>query len=323
MADWDYGQQPEEQTQGQKKEKKRSGVTRKEFYACFVILLAVILWRTGALGQSVQRQENNAEYILQRIDDVSMQMYQISDEVAAGVEKANSPLGECYYEVADIDLQAKTALLRFSAQPKEYRPSMTSMRFFLTCDDGEAITIEAIAGEDHSFTAEKEIPLCDTALARAALQLGDTEYFADMGYLNLGGYAYPDFSAYFGGSYTWTDDGAVTDVSGRIQVDVTPGEWMLNQNEALELHDPTAEIYLDGELLQSIPMQAEAEEGYYSSYTCETEGGFRMEEGQKLEIYFKAEDANGLKYSYLIERTHIADYDILSEEPENGRLTVE
>lgn len=319
MQDWDY--RPEDGQENKKKE--RGGVTRKEFYACVLILLAVIFWRTGTLAESMQRQENNAQYTLQRIDDVSTELYQISDEVATGVAEANSPFEECAYEIVDVDLRAKTVTLHFSAQPKEYRAGATALRFFLTCDKGEPIAIDAVMGENRSFTAEKEIPLCGTVAATAALQLGDTEYLADLGSLAVKRYAYPDFTGFFGCSYEWTGDRQAANVDGTIQMDVTPGEWMLNQNQALELHDPTAEIYLDGKRVQSIPMRTEIEDSTFSSYICEIEDAFLMKQGQVLEIYFKAEDANGLKYTYLIERTHIANQDIMTEEPGEGRLVVE
>lgn len=316
MADWDY--RPEEEQEKGKKE--RGGVTRKEFYLCFAILLAVLFWRTGSLAESMQRQENNAEYILQRIEDVSAQMYQISDEVAQGVEEANAPLRECIFEIADVDLRKKTATLRLTAKPKEYRAGATALRFILTCDEDEPIVIEATVGENRIFMAEKEIPFCDTVSATAVLTIGDAEYIAQMGTQDVASSVYPDFQGFFGGSYQWTGDGTAANVSGMIQVDVTPSEW----EQMLALEDAKAEIYLDGKRIQTIPMEVVEMQEDWAQYFCDTEKDFRMREGEILEVYFKAEDADGLKYTYLIERSEILQGDILTADiPQSDRLTVE
>lgn len=319
MADWDY--RPAEEQEQEKKERK--GVSRKEFYICFVILLAVLIWRTGALAQSMQVQENNAEYILQRLDDVSSQIGNISAEVADGVAEANAPMGKCSYEIADVDLHKKTVTLRFMATPKQYQVGATSLQFFLSCDEDTPIAIDAAEGKNHIFTAEKEISLCSSVSATATLRIGDAEYLKDMGEMSIDGYVYPYFSGFFSSSYQWAHGATEANVEGSIQVEVTPSEWMQNRNEALKLKNPTAELYLDGERLQSIPMQTEEVNMHWAQYFCEIKEAFRMKGGQLLEIYFKAEDADGLRYTYLIERTHISEGDILTEEPEDGQLVVE
>lgn len=319
---WDY--RPEEEQEQEKKEKKeRKGVSRREFYICFVILLAVLIWRTGALAQSMRTQENNAEYILQRLDDVSSQVINISAEVAEGVERANSPIGESYYEITDVDWQERTATLRFTATPKQYQAGATSMRFFLSCDGGEPMAIDAAAGENRIFTAEKEIPFCSSVSVTAAMRLGDTEYTENLGEMNIEGYVYPYFSGYFSGTYQWAHDATEANVSGEVRVDVTASDWMQNENQSLELKNPRAELYLDGKRLQSVPMEVEMDEFYWKSYVGELEDEFRLKEGHILEVIFKAEDADGTKYTYLLERTHILQGDIRTEEPGDGQLTVE
>lgn len=319
MAAWDY--RPEEEQEQEKKERK--GVSRKEFYSCFVILLAVLIWRMGALTESMQVQENNAEYIMQRLDVVSSQVINISAEVADGVERANSPIGESYYEVADVDWQERTATLRFTAAPKQFKAGATAMRFFLACDGGEPMAIDAAAGEDRVFTAEKEIPFCSSVSVTAAMRLGDTEYTENLGEMNIEGYVYPYFDGFFSGTYQWANGLTEANVSGEVRVDVTASDWMQNENQSPELKNPRAELYLDGKRMQSVPMEIEMDDFYWKCYVGELEEAFRMKEGQLLEVIFKAEDADGTKYTYLLERTHILEGDILTEEPGDGRLTVE
>lgn len=84
-------------------------------------------------------------------------------------------------EIAAADLKAKKVTLRMTVMPKEWKTGDTSLQFYLSCDGGEKIAVDAAAGADHSFTAEKEIPFCETAAVTAILQRGDTEYPFDLG----------------------------------------------------------------------------------------------------------------------------------------------
>ena len=76
-------------------------------------------------------------------------------------------------EIVAANLKEKKVTLRMTAMPKEWKTGDTSLQFYLSCDGGEKIAVDAAAGADHSFTAEKEIPFCEVAAVTAILQRGD------------------------------------------------------------------------------------------------------------------------------------------------------
>ena len=59
-------------------------------------------------------------------------------------------------EIVAANLKEKKVTLRMTAMPKEWKTGDTSLQFYLSCDGGEKIAVDAAAGADHSFTAEKE-----------------------------------------------------------------------------------------------------------------------------------------------------------------------
>ncbi|MGN1231520.1 MAG: hypothetical protein ACI4TP_06430 [Anaerotignum sp.] len=327
MEDW-------KREEGQGKQKEKTYVTRREFYICFLVLLAVIFWRTGSVVDRIREQENNiSNHINARIDYINSQILGISDSVAEGVEKANSPLGECVFEIADVDLKEKTVLLRFMAIPNQVQEGNTSLQFHLSCDGAEPVSIPGKLGADHHFTAEQKITLCDAVAVTATMQMGDTTYLSDLGEMGLRGTVYPFFSGYFGGSYTWTNGVEDAAVQGEIRVEVQPGDWMQNHQQNLILKNPTAEIYVDGKRVQRHSMQTEQDDFYMATYIYEIEETFQVSDGQTIEVFFKAEDENGLKYTYLVDRSRLCKGDVQTEsaasaiaypdDVNEGRLTVE
>ena len=78
-------------------------------------------------------------------------------------------------------------------------------------------------------------------------------------------------------------------------------------------------------------MQAEIDDVSLTRYTYTIEKAFKVKEGQYIEVYFKAEDENGLKYTYLVDRSHVTNGDVQTEEMaieatdsvQEGRLKVE
>ena len=205
------------------------------------------------------------------------------------------------------------------------------MQFYLSCDGGEKIAVDAAAGADHSFTAEKEIPFCETAAVTAILQRGDTEYPFDLGETSVAGAVYPYFSGEFLGSYSWVAVGKEATVGGDINVEVQPSDWMMQKDKSLTLKNPAIEIYVDGKRVQKHKMQAEIDDTDFTRYTYTIEKAFKVKEGQYIEVYFKAEDENGLKYTYLVDRSHVTNGDVETAESaieaadsvQEGRLKVE
>lgn len=72
----------------------------------------------------------------------------------------------------------------------------TSLQFYLSCDGGEKIAVDAAAGADHSFTAEKEIPLRNSGgYGNPAKRRYGVPF--DLGETSVAGAVYPYFSGEF------------------------------------------------------------------------------------------------------------------------------
>lgn len=133
------------------------------------------------------------------------------------------------------------------------------------------------------------------------------------------------------GSYSWVAVGKEATVGGDINVEVQPSDWMMQKDKSLTLKNPAIEIYVDGKRVQKHKMQAEIDDTDFTRYTYTIEKAFKVKEGQYIEVYFKAEDENGLKYTYLVDRSHVTNGDVETAESaieaadsvQEGRLKVE
>nr|WP_294682339.1 hypothetical protein [uncultured Anaerotignum sp.] len=315
-----------------KQDRKASFVTRRDFYGCVIILLIAIFlqgMQTRALIRRGNTQlENN---MANRISNVESRIGNIPNSIETALLEADNPFRESSMEIVAADLKAKKVTLRMTAMPKEWKTGDTSLQFYLSCDGGEKIAVDAAAGADHSFTAEKEIPFCETAAVTAILQRGDTEYPFALGETSVAGAVYPFFSGDFYSTFTWTGGGSEASVSGNVEVEVQLSDWMMQEDKSLTLKNPTVEIYVDGKRIQKHKMQAEVADTNFTHYTYTIEKAFHVKSGQYMETYFKAEDENGLNYTYLVDRSHVTNGDVQTEEMaveavdsvQDGRLKVE
>lgn len=106
---------------------------------------------------------------------------------------------------------------------------------------------------------------------------------------------------------------------------------MMQKDKSLTLKNPAIEIYVDGKRVQKHKMQAEIDDTDFTRYTYTIEKAFKVKEGQYIEVYFKAEDENGLKYTYLVDRSHVTNGDVetagsvieAADSVQEGRLKVE
>lgn len=325
---------PEERQDEKQEKKKQYPVTRRDFYGCVIILLIAIFlqgMQTRALIRRGNTQlENN---IANRISSVESRIGNIPNSIETALREADNPFRESSMEIAAADLKAKKVTLRMTAMPKEWKTGDTSLQFYLSCDGGEKIAIDATAGADHSFTAEKEIPFCETAAVTAILQRGDTEYPLDLGETSVAGAVYPYFSGDFLGSYSWVAVGKEATVGGDINVEVQPSDWMMQKGKDLTLKNPTVEIYVDGKRVQKhkVTDGVNEDDPYLTCYIYTIQKAFKVKEGQYIEVYFKAEDENGLNYTYLVDRSYVTNGDVETAEPaieaadsvQEGRLKVE
>lgn len=301
MADWDY--RPEEE---QKEEKPKKYVSRKEFYICFVILLGALAFATFAMEDRMEQVQNYvSNQVYQMEERVNSTINSIPRNIEQGIEDANNPIRESNMEIVDVDAKARTARIRMTAAPKEYVDGMT-MKFLVTCDDAEAMEVPAKAGSDRTFTAETEVPFCGVASATVHMRKGGTEYIQSVTGLNIENIVLPYFNGNWGGSVSWQESQDFVTFDGDITVDVSTPEWLMNKDKgaSFQLKDEKIEVYIDGKLKKTMPAIRVSNDEYFREYLVSITGENRIQlkGGREIEFVFKAEDNNGLNYSYLVEK---------------------
>ena len=301
MTDWDY--RPEEE---QKEEKPKKYVSRKEFYICFVILLGALAFATFAMEDRMEQVQNHvSNQVYQMEERVNSTINSIPRNIEQGIEDANNPIRESNMEIVDVDAKARTARIRMTAAPKEYVDGMT-MKFLVTCDDAEAMEVPAKAGSDRTFTAETEVPFCGVASATVHMRKGGTEYIQSVTGLNIENIVLPYFNGNWGGSVSWQASQDFVTFDGDITVDVSTPEWLMNKDKgaSFQLKDEKIEVYIDGKLKKTMPAIRVSNDEYFREYLVSITGENRIQlkGGREIEFVFKAEDNNGLNYSYLVEK---------------------
>lgn len=306
MADWndrndgmDVNEKPEQ------KPKEKKYLTRREFYVCFVLLVVIVFWQSMSIKERIQQAGNNTtNAVYQAEDRINSRIGSISDAVAQGVEDANNPIRSGSLEIAAVDMRAQKVTLRMTAMPKEYQKGMT-MRFIVSCNDGaEKLTVPATMGDDRIFMAETEIPFYDTVLATAYLQKGDTEFIREIGSTPIADAVLPTFYGNWSGSITWTSSANQLVFEGDASVDITAPEWMqYGDTEDFSLQEERAEVYVNGKLYQTLPVECEMKEPKACRYICHLteKNKIVLKNPGNVEIFFKAKDKDGLEYTYLVE----------------------
>ena len=331
MADWEWRNDSESE---EKKKEKSGYVTRKEFYICFAILLAVIFCQGISTKDHVWQAKNNLRSEMQSAESRIMhQIDSIPRNIEQGIEDANNPLQKSDLQIMDVDIKAQTVTLCMTVLPKEYTDSM-AVQFFLSCDRGEAIAISAAAGADRVFKAEKTIPFCDMVSATVNLKKDGTETICDLGEMSIQGQVLPYFNGHWSGSRTWTAGQKFITFDGSLIMDVAKPDWVMSQNKGKDwiFKNPLAEVWIDGKLTRTLPVQTISEDEYTYAYEAMIEReSLKLYEGETIELVFRLEDSNGLKYRYMVEKgIYTADGDYMEEAHadsmnpvSDGRLTIE
>lgn len=216
------------------------------------------------------------------------------------------------------------------ATPKEYQNGMT-VKFFLSCDGAEPMEVPAAAGKDRAFTAEVKVPFCGEVRATANVKKGDTEVIQNIGVMTIEGQVLPYFNGNWGGSISWLANQKHVTFDGDILVDIQKPDWMIEQKKAFELKNEKVEVYIDGKKVKTIPAEIMMEDEFTYCYQASVteENKIQLAEGQEIQFIFKAEDNNGLKYSYEVETGFLTEEDdYIGQEPATdvnggGRLTIE
>ena len=301
MEEQDY--RPEEEQEKKPKEKKY--VTRREFYICFVILLLFVFFQSLSIKENIQQAQNNVSNVVYSAENnISNTINSIPRNIEQGIEDANNPIRESSIEIIDVDVKTRTATIRMMASPKEYTDGMT-MKFMVSCDGGEAVEVAAAAGNDRVFQAEMEVPFHGVVSASAHMRKGNTEYIRSVGSVDVENTVLPVFEGNWGGSVSWQANGDFVVFDGEVIVDVMMPEWQMRRDKGASFHlkDTKVEVYVDGKLEKTLPAIKNSDDEYVKSYTADFSGEnkLNLKNGKEIEFIFKAEDNNGLCYSYLAE----------------------
>ena len=293
MEDW-----KREEEQREEKKRKKS-VTRLEFYICFAILL-ILIFRLGiAMENSTSQLENRISNQERNFRD---EIGRIPNGIESALREADNPLRESSLEIVGVDGKGKTATLRMTALPKEYQAGM-GMTFFVSCDGKKALAVPAAAGEDRVFMAEVDVPFCGVAEATARVEKGDVESLQTIGGVGIQGEVLPYFSGNASNSVTWNaGQDYATFEGGEIIIDVQAPQWIAERKE-FTLKNKKVELYVDGKKVKTLPVETVYEDEYSGSYVAvlSAEDKIKLTEGQTIEVFFRAEDENGLKYTYRVD----------------------
>ena len=123
---------------------------------------------------------------------------------------------------------------------------------------------------------------------------------------NIENIVLPYFNGNWGGSVSWQASQDFVTFDGDITVDVSTPEWLMNKDKgaSFQLKDEKIEVYIDGKLKKTMPAIRVSNDEYFREYLVSITGENRIQlkGGREIEFVFKAEDNNGLNYSYLVEK---------------------
>ncbi len=283
-------------------------VTRIEFYTCFMVLFALILWRGGLVNQNLEMRMWNAEKnTIHEIDalwnDVNREIEAIPEKIR---EERDSPFWNPGMEIAGVNRKAGTFRLAIQATPKEYREGMEGA-FYVTCDDGERIVLQGLFDESRILRAETELPICGKVSATAILKENGTTRIQVLNDLNdVEEEITPGFSAFSGFSIQYDKEGA--DITAHdIEVSVYCSDHL--RHSRFLPGEGELEIQTDGRTVGTVPLKkAMRNDGEEWRYWDEKEGkAVRVEYGQRISLVFRMQDNSGAVYRYLVEESIMTD----------------
>lgn len=308
----------QERKEQEREDFRRTGgmVTRIEFYAAFLLLVALVLLRGGLTNQNLGLVVTAAQgIIMNEIDsgwnDLSRDMAEIPEQIMVDRE---SPFWEQRIEIASVDQEANTLRLLLQATPKEYREGMEGL-FYVTCDDGETAALPAAFDGNRVLRAETELPICGRVSVTAALKENGTEKIRVFDDLDVEEEIVPRFSSLRqGASENFKKSSAdfqINDTTVYVSCpDKRRGFFSAGKGEL--------EIQVDGKAVVTAPMEQEMQEKGEWRYWLEGESDAAdVKFGQHLSVVFKMQDGDGATYSCLL-RDGIMTEEGLEEKPVSG-----
>lgn len=300
-----------------KKQAEDAFLTRRAFYLCVFVLLAVIFLQGMWIRRSIHIAEDRLQN--QTVHQIELLRQQV-ERIPTGIEQAllesEKLFRESTTEIISADGKQRTACLRMQAMPKEYETGM-AVSFLISCDGAEALEVPATAGTDRRFTAEAAIPFCEEAAVTVRVERNGIEYIQELDHVNVTGEVLPSFSGNWVGSSSWNTRESFMTFAGELFVDISLSGWLAEQ-ESYDLKQEQVEVLIDGKQVKTFAAKQETEDPNYRSYVVSIREAnqIRLEKGKTLEFVFCAEDTNGLRYRYVVERGYWDATDgYISEEP--------
>ncbi len=308
---------------------RRTGgnVTRLEFYACFMVLIALIVTTNWSIQRRMEfKMIFDKKEIIGTIEnsweDINREIMTIPDKIMLENE---SMFSDRRLFITEVDRKAQTFLLQLGATPKEYHEGM-GVTFFVSCDSGEPVAVPAAFGEGRRLQAELELPFCETVSVSAALKSDGEEKVQDFGKINaqMDYGLVPEFS---GGLRSFSlmpkKDWLLRD--GVISIDVSA-----EGAKDLSFGEGEAELQVDGKTVQTMRAEKELLGRREWNFQTEQTEKFELKEGQTLSVLFKITDNDGATYRYLAEQYTVTKDGLEGRQPEgwgmellkNGRLTI-
>ena len=252
------------------------------------ILLVVCLVRIHELERQLERETGYLQSQIQSLEGTISNIYSNVDEQ---LEKEASQLADSGWELSNVDVDARKAVVECSVTPKVYENGVT--RAFLICN-GQEYEMKMKQG---TFTAEIEAELFEvTAVSQVLLKDGErirTEYL-DWN-INPREMLLPDMHASLNGTRSFGPMGKnynTLNCDGEIEIHID------SKGDRTEIRSMKLLKVLDGEVLESRSVPADEDGQYMIAMKEKSEVPF----GRRFELVAEAVDQYGLVYRTIVHR---------------------
>jgi len=162
--------EPEEEEEPPQAKKWRWG--RILAYAVPALIVLGLFWSLDSRLNQMRQESQNLQMTVANVrSDVNSQIYGITSRVESILQSQNSLLAEQSARIAAIDCAANTVTVSARVLPRTFVEGMTAE--FLLVSGGETVTVPALPGADHAFTAEITGILSDRVTVSAVLLTGE------------------------------------------------------------------------------------------------------------------------------------------------------
>ncbi len=276
----------------------KAPISRKEFYIVAVILGLLIVHGFKGINQRTERMERN---VRSEMNSISDSVHHVSQNVRNTLEEQGSILEGSHIDVIDSDITNRKVILKLSASPKEYTEKM-KLFFQISCDGSVPVVIEGKKTEGAEYTAELEIPLCDTADMTAVLDYGNIKKVQAMGRESIKEQFVLDMNCIQRGSYSYRGKTVYLDetVSGNIfsKEQKEGNKGLGNKMEKLEIV-----LFADDKEVKRIPAFLKKRNSDTTTFDVPVKAEIPLEEEKPFEIRVEGKDSLGFSYHQTVQKT--------------------